>query len=159
MTAPDLAALRQGAATPTVEGPPKYTFTTPGEEVYGQVAQVRFNLDTQFGVGHLLELNDVTRGPITIWLSNVQLEAGLVQGRNQLGRPVAAGDIVYIRFDSIEPRQGGKTLKHFAINVAAGQAPAPAPAPAQVAAPQVYATPQDQLVGQTLGGSPFPSPV
>lgn len=177
----DLNALRAGAATPTVEGPPKFTFQNPGDEVYGQVDLVRFDVETKFGAANLIEVSDVQRGPVTVWLSNVQLETGLVQGRNQLGRPVQQGDTVYIRFDSTEAREGGKTLKHFAINLAPGeQAPQQAPQPQyqppvqQQAPQQQYAAPapqgQDQLVAQQLGGQPiqqqppaqgqpFPSPV
>lgn len=128
--------LRQGATTPEAEGYPKFTFDTPGTELYGQVMAARFGIETRFGDADLIEVNDHVQGPVTLWLSNVQLKAGLVEGRNQLGRPVADGDLVYVRFDRSEPRPGGKTLKHFSVNLAAGQPPAqpasPPPFPTQV---------------------------
>jgi len=157
-----LDAARQAAATPVAEGPPKFTFQNPGDEVYGQVAVARFGITTPHGEGHLIELNDHQHGLITVWLSNVQLQAGVVEGRNQLARPVHPGDIVYIRFDSTEPRPGGKTLKNFSINVAEGETAPPVQQAQQQPAPQ-YA-PQPQVQPQQAPPAPpqqggFPTPV
>lgn len=159
-----LDAARQAAAVPQAEGLPKFTFDVPGTELYGQVITARYGVTTPHGVGHLLEVRDHVAGDVTVWLSNVQLQAGIVEGRNQLGRPVQGGDIVYIRFESLEPRPGGKTLKNFAINVAAGQAPAQQPVqqPVQQVGQQapVYAQPEQAAFAQAgLQAQPFPSPV
>ena len=134
----DRAAMAAGASTPNVEGPPVFKFTQPGDEVFGQVTRASFGFETQFGIGNVIEVADEQRGEITVWLSNAQLDAGLVQGRNQLGRRVQEGDVVYIRFDGKTNIQGGKTLSQFAINVQAGQ-PSAVPqhhAPAQAPPPQ-----------------------
>ena len=154
-----LDAARQAAATPVAEGPPKFTFQNPGDEVYGQVAVARFGITTPHGEGHLIELNDHQHGLITVWLSNVQLQAGVVEGRNQLARPVHPGDIVYIRFDSTEPRPGGKTLKNFSINVAEGETAPPATdnRPPQQA-PQYAPQPQQAPPAPPQQGG-FPTPV
>ncbi len=146
---PDIDALRQGA-TPApaggggADGPPKFTFTQPGEEVFGQVTRAEFEITTPYGLSDVIEVNDAQRGPLTLWLGTSQLAAGLVEGKNQLGRRIQASDIVYIRFDRTEARPNGNTLKHFSINLQAGpplpqsQPQQQAPAPQQPHAPAGY---------------------
>ena len=143
--------MAQGAAQPAVEGPPEFKFTQPGEEIFGTVTAARYGFNTQYGVGNVIEVVDEERGPVTVWATNVQLEAGIVQGRNQLQRPVQEGDVVYIRYDGQTALEGGKSVKNFAINVQAGQqtpAATSGPAPAQVAPPvqQQAAAPQGAAV-------------
>ena len=137
--------MAAGATQPGLEGPPEFKFTQPGEEVFGVVTAARYGFNTVHGPGNVIEVNDFARGALTLWASNVQLEAGIVQGRNQLGRAVAVGDLIYVRFDGQTALDGGKTVKNFAINVQAGQQPQQAPSqqPAQVPAPQ----PQQQPGG------------
>lgn len=141
----------QGAITPTADGPPKKVWTQPGDEVFGRVLLVKTDLSIpgNSDLGSLIEVDQgQPAGTCTVWTTAAQLKAGLVEGRNQLGRPVAAGDIVYIRFDGKTAIEGGKTLNTFAINVQAGagapqavaapaQVPAPVPQPAPAAVPQV----------------------
>lgn len=110
--------------------------TQPGEFIYGQVVAVR-DVNTQYGNKTVLEVNDQQRGVVSMWVSNVQLVAGLVEGNNQLQRPVQRGDLLYVRFDGKQELDNGRQVSNFAINVAAGQPPPqPAQAPVQVASPQ-----------------------
>jgi hypothetical protein len=52
----------------------------------------------------------------------VRLKAALAEKRPE------AGDTIAITFSQVEKRSGGKTLKHFDVNVSKGDAPAAAPA-------------------------------
>lgn len=158
MTMPDVNTMAQGAQRPAVgdgEYPDSVKLTQPGEYIYGLVADVR-DVNTEHGPRTVLEVDDQQRGRITFWCGNVQLIAGLVDGRNQLGRKVQAGDVVYVRFDGKEQIQGGRTVSNFAINVAAGQAP-PQHQPQQVAPPvqqppvQPQGVPQAPQPGQQWG--------
>lgn len=70
----------------------------------------------------------------TITAGQVRLKALLAEQRPE------AGDVLTVTLSSIEPRAGGKTLKHFDVNVVRGNDPvaavvaAPAtPAPSQAA--------------------------
>ena len=136
-------AMAAGASTPTVntESLPEFKFHNPGDEVFGQVTRAQFGIQTKFGEGNLVDVNDHRFGAVTVWLGNVQLKSGLVDGNNQLGRQVQPGDIVFIRFDSVTPLDGGKTVKNFSINLQAGaqqaaQQAQPAAAPQQPVQPQ-----------------------
>lgn len=167
---PPVDQMAQGAQRPQVADgnyPDTFKFTVPGEHVYGQVTGVR-RVNTQYGDRVVIEIGDQQRGPIAVWLSNIQLQAALVEGNNQLGRPVAAADIVYIRFDGKQQLDGGRTVSNFAINLAAGNGvpqPAPVvggfgaqpPAPAQQPA---YTQPgyQPQQTGQQQWSQPAQPP-
>jgi hypothetical protein len=71
----------------------------------------------------------------TLTAGQVRLKAELAQQRPE------AGDHITVTLTQIEPRAGGKSLKHFAVQIrrGAGQPPA-APAP-QLYPPQQYAAP------------------
>jgi hypothetical protein len=152
---PDVNQFAQGAQRPQIadgDFPDVFKFTQPNEFLYGQVTAVR-NANTQYGPKTVLELNDQQRGVLSFWCSNVQLVAGLVEGNNQLGRPVKIGDIVYIRFDGKQQLDNARTVSNFSINVANGQPPPqPQQAPQHVAPPQQpqqqYAPPPQQAPAQ-----------
>lgn len=150
MTLPDVNQFAQNATTPVINDgdyAPTIKLETPGEYLYGQIADIRL-VNTQYGDTYVLEVNDQQRGQVAMWLSNVQLRAGLVEGRNQLGRQVHTGDIVYIRFDGKQPLDGGRTVSNFSINVAANPNTAQQ-APQQVQPPAANGAPQQQ---------PYPPP-
>lgn len=69
------------------------------------------------------------------------LTAGQVKLKNELAvqRP-EAGDWIRVTLTQIEKRAGGKTLKHFSVELRRGNGAPPAPA-AAAAAPQQYAAP------------------
>lgn len=155
---PPVDQMAQGAQRPQVadsEFPDTVKLQTPGEFIYGYITAVR-RANTQYGDRTIIEMNDQTRGPISMFLSNIQLQTALVEGRNQLGRPIQTGDLLYCRFDGKEQLDGGRTVANFAINLAGGQAGAaaptpqvggfghqpPAPAPAPAAPQPAYQQPQ-----------------
>lgn len=121
-----LDTLRDGAEHPSsVDGPPAFRFDEEGQEIFGKVHRVSFSVQTKYGDVDVVEVEDHERGLVTLWLSQVQLVNGLVRGSNPLGRPIAEGDVVYIRFDGTKSLDGGKTLKQFSLNLAAGDGSIP----------------------------------
>ena len=66
---------------------------------------------------------DTTDGEIALTAGQVRLKAALAEQRPEVG------DTLTVKLTEIEKRAGGKTLKHFDVNVAKG-AGAPAPAAA-----------------------------
>lgn len=144
--------MAAGAVAPSMESGDVFKFTTPGETVCGEVIVAKFDIVTKYGEADLIEVSDDKRGQVTVWLTNAQLRAGLVDGRNQIGRRVDVGDKVFIRFDGVTALEDGKSVKNYSINVQAAGPPSAgagiAAAPTQVAAP----------AGQTvpLGAAPAP---
>lgn len=100
-------------------------FTEPGQEVYGIVAKVALGVGKKGDID-LIEVDDEELGEITVFLGNLGLQQGLVEGSNNLGRPVQKGDTVYIRFDGEEVLEHGNTFKHYAVYLEGGGARAKA---------------------------------
>lgn len=101
------------------DGPDAIKLQNAGEYVYGIVTAARYGFTTPHGDGHIIEMDDQQRGPVALWCTSAQLRNGIVEGQNQAGRPVQAGDLVYIRFDGKKNLDGGKTLNTYSINVQA----------------------------------------
>lgn len=130
--------LSAGATSPSGSGADQLKFKDVGTEVFGKVTSVRLNVPTKryAPIDAIVEVDDEERGVVAIFATTVQLKRALVEGENPLGRTVAVGDTVFIRFDSEEDLDGGNTLKHFSVNVADGGGTPPQPAaPAPAAAP------------------------
>lgn len=147
--------MRQQAAPVAGGGdyPDAIKWTTPGQEVCGPVTDVRL-VQTAAGSDWVVEVDDEQSGPVSMWCSTIALKNALIQGANQVGRQVAPGDQVYIRFDGKQPTPNGNTMNTYSVFVQDGsgapqatpaaapqpqQAPAPAP---QQAAPQAAPQPQ-----------------
>lgn len=123
--------MAAGAARPAASGgdfPDRFKFTTPGEELFGQVTRVD-DAKSAWGTEKVIEVEDEALGAVALWVTNVQLKNAIVEGKNAMGRPVAVGDTVYIRYDGSEALEGGKTLKNYSVNVAPGTGTPPAAAP------------------------------
>lgn len=103
-------------------------FDNPGDTVSGTVTAIRAHrFDDGKVVPQVLLVTDdgeektMTAGP-------VRLKAELAEQRPE------SGDHIKVTFREVEKRAGGKTLKHFDVEVTrAGSTPAPAAAPAQAA--------------------------
>lgn len=137
--------LAQGAYTPSggdaADSPPKFSFAQPGEVVVGQVTKAQLSVKTPHGEAAVIEVVDEQRGPLTLWLSTFQLRVAFVEGQNPLGRPVQAGDTIYVQYLNMEALDAGKSVKNFAVNIAAGQGQAPQAAPAPQPQAQGFAPP------------------
>lgn len=163
MNMPDRNQMAQGAQRPSGGGGeslPKVKFENPGEEVFAHVTAFK-QVTSDYGQAHLAELNDQQRGACTLWLNNVQLDTALVQGDNNLGRPIQPSDVIYVRFEGKQALEGGKSVSNFAIAVSEGpplpqaQQPAPQPAPAPAPWP---AQPQQAPAPQSQQPAPQPAP-
>lgn len=105
-----------------------FKFVNEGDEVYGLVVDAKFGL--KGGEVDLIEVDDEEHGPITVFLGSMALNQSLVEGANNLGRPVQKGDQVYIVFDGKIPLDGGRTFNQFRIHLEAGAGKAKAAAAA-----------------------------
>lgn len=98
------------------------SFNEVGDSVSGVVTGVFAH---RFDDGKVVPkiMLDTTDGEIALTAGQVRLKAALAEQRPEVG------DTLTVKLTEIEKRAGGKTLKHFDVNVAKG-AGAPAPAAA-----------------------------
>jgi hypothetical protein len=98
------------------------SFNEVGDSVSGVVTGVYAH---RFDDGKVVPkiMLDTTNGEIALTAGQVRLKAALAEQRPEVG------DTLTVKLTEIEKRAGGKTLKHFDVNVAKG-AGAPAPAAA-----------------------------
>lgn len=87
--------------------PPAFKFTQPGDEIAGTITAIRV---AQFASPvpelYIKPPNDVERSVL----------AGQMILQQKLAEAAPAeGDHIHIKLVRIEPRQGGKTLKHFEV--------------------------------------------
>lgn len=103
-------------------------FETVGDTISANVLDVRVHtFDDGKAVPQILVVTD-EGDERTITAGQVRLKAALAEQRPE------AGDRITITLSDIEKRAGGKTLKHFDVNVArGGTATTPAAAPAAAA--------------------------
>lgn len=106
-------------------------FENVGDEVAGTITDLRTHTfdDGKVVPQILIDTDDGEERTITA--GQVRLKAALVEQRPEVG------DHIKVKFTQNEKRAGGKTLKHFDVEVSRGGAPAAAPAP--VAAPAAAA--------------------
>ena len=124
-------------------------FDQPGDTVSGTIQAVR---------KHKFENGDVAPEILLVTDQGEEksVTAGQIRLKNELAlqRP-EAGDHIVITLTQIEPRAGGKSLKHFAVEVRRGQGQPAAPVAQQqwappvqqyapVPAPQQYGNPAQQ---------------
>lgn len=98
-------------------------FETPGDSVTGKVIAVRKHVWDDGSVSPQLLL-DVDGEEKTVTAGQVRLKAALAEKRPQPGQTVT------ITYEREEKRAGGKTLKHFDVQVGTPVAKAAAPASA-----------------------------
>lgn len=111
-------------------------FDNPGDAVTGTILAIRKHTFADGKVAAELIIRTDTGEDVTVTAGQIQLARKLAELRP------AEGDRIGIRYDSSEKRDGGKTLKHFTVQVQNGNgqpAPAAQPAPAQPAAAQPVA--------------------
>ena len=98
------------------------SFNEVGDSVSGVVTGVYAH---RFDDGKVVPkiMLDTSNGEIALTAGQVRLKAALAEQRPEVG------DTLTVKLTEIEKRAGGKTLKHFDVNVAKG-AGAPAPAAA-----------------------------
>jgi hypothetical protein len=123
----------------------------PALKVGGEFVQFKNVGDSISGViqvirPHRFENGDVA--PEILLVADTGEERTLTAGQIRLKTELAAqrpeaGDWIRVTLTQIEPRAGGKELKHFAVEVRRGngQVPAVAAAPVQQYPPQQYAPP------------------
>jgi hypothetical protein len=107
-------------------------FDNVGDEVVGTIKHIGRKVWDDGKVCPQLEL-DTAEGPKTLTAGQVRLKVALAEKRPE------QGDRIRVRLTQIEKRAGGKTLKHFQVDVqrggsAGGAASVPAqaaPAPAE----------------------------
>lgn len=112
--------MAANATQPSTDNSSVFRFSTPGETVCGDVIVAKFDIVTKYGDADLIEVSDAKRGQVTVWLTNAQLRAGLVDGHNQLGRRIRVGDTVFIRLDGTTDLEDGKTVKDYSIALEEG---------------------------------------
>lgn len=105
-------------------------FENPGDSVAGTIVAVRKHTFPDGKVAAELLIRTDDGEDKTVTAGQIMLARKLAEVRP------AEGDRIGIRFDSVEKRDGGKTLKHFTVEVKNGDALAATPAPAPAAAPQ-----------------------
>ncbi len=96
-------------------------FETPGDTVSGTITAVRSHRFDDGKVAPQILIIDDRGEERTITAGQNQLKAKLVELRP------GAGDHIKITFTESERRPGGKTLKHFDVEVRRGGTPEPAP--------------------------------
>ena len=109
------------------------SFNEVGDSVSGVVTGVFAH---RFDDGKVVPkiMLDTTDGEIALTAGQVRLKAALAEQRPEVG------DTLTVKLTEIEKRAGGKTLKHFDVNVAKGAgAPAPAAASTDMTAEQLAA--------------------
>lgn len=98
----------------------------PGDAVSGTVAAVRAHKFDDGKVAPQLILTTDDGEEKTLTAGQVRLKTALAEQRPE------SGDHIIVTLTQLEPRAGGKTLKHFDVQVKRqGEAPAAAQAPAQ----------------------------
>src|SRR5699024_8788516 len=108
-------------------------FENIGDAVAGVVNTVRAHRFDDGGVAPQLLLTTDDGEEKTVTAGQIRLKAALAEQRPE------SGDHISIKLSDIEKRAGGKTLKHFDVNVNRGgtstQSPTPAPAAKPAEAP------------------------
>lgn len=125
-----------------------FKFDNVGDSIAGTINAVRAHRFDDGSVAPQVMLTTDDGEEKTVTAGQVRLKAALAEQRPE------AGDRITITFTENEKRAGGKTLKHFDVNVARGgtppgAAPAPvaaAPVPAQAAVAPAPAAQQEQPV-------------
>ena len=113
-------------------------FETVGDTVSGTVNAVRAHRFDDGSVAPQILLTTDDGEERTVTAGQVRLKAELATQRPE------PGDHVTIKFTEVEKRSGGKTLKHFSVDVTrGGTQPAAAAAPAAAAPPATQAAPVD----------------
>lgn len=113
------------------------TFTAPGDTVTGKVQAVLAHTFADGSVAPQLVL-DVGGETKTVTCGAIRLKATMAEKRPDVG------DTVTITLEREEPRGGGKTLRHWVVDVvrAGGTAPAAAPQAAPAASAPAGQTPE-----------------
>lgn len=109
------------------------TFETVGDTAAGTVQAIRVKRwdDGKVSPEILLTTDDGEEKTLTA--GQIKLKTLLAEQRPEVG------DHITVKLTDIEKRSGGKTLKHFSLDIrrGGGAAPAPAAAPAQAGGPAV----------------------
>lgn len=92
---------------------------TPGQSVVGKVLGKGVGKDLQGGDVPQMTIQLDDGSEVTVGASQAQLRAKLMEAKPNIG------DRVKITFTHTEPRDKGKTLKHFEVLVKKGEAPTP----------------------------------
>lgn len=103
-------------------------FENVGDSISGTVNAVRAHRFDDGSVAPQILLTTDAGEERTVTAGQVRLKAELATQRPE------PGDHVTITHTEVEKRSGGKTLKHFKVEVRHGGAPAPAPTQAQAPA-------------------------
>lgn len=127
-------------------------FEQIGDTVTGTILSIRAHrFDDGKAVPQLLL--DTASGERTVTAGQVRLKAALGEKRPEVGQ------VITITLSDIEKRSGGKTLKHFNVDI--GGAATPAPAPSAPATPAPAAgngyTPEQLEAMKLLGLTPPPA--
>jgi hypothetical protein len=117
------------------------SFNEVGDSVSGVVTGVYAH---RFDDGKVVPkiMLDTSNGEIALTAGQVRLKAALAEKRPEIG------DTLTVKLTEIEKRAGGKTLKHFDVNVAKG-----AGAPVAAAAAPTDMTPEQLAAVQLLQAS------
>ena len=100
-----------------------FKFEQPGDTITGTITAIRKHTFADGKVAAELVI-DTDDGPKSVTAGQVMLARKLAEVRP------SEGDKIAIRFDQTEQRQGGKTLKHFTVQVQNGTQPQAAAQPA-----------------------------
>lgn len=121
-------------------------FDAPGDTVTGVVKAIRKHVWDDGSVSPQLLL-DVDGEDKTVTAGQIRLKAALAEKRPQPGQTIT------ITLSDIEKRSGGKTLKHFTVDVGT-PAPAKAATPAPAAAVKGKFSPEQIEAMKLLGIDP-----
>lgn len=119
-----------------------FKFDNVGDSISGTINAVRAHRFDDGSVAPQVMLTTDDGEEKTVTAGQVRLKAALAEQRPE------AGDRITITFTENEKRAGGKTLKHFNVDVTRGGGAAPAEAPAQAASAPAPAAQQEQPVDQ-----------
>lgn len=100
----------------------------PGDEIAGDIVGKGIGEDMQGGQVPQIVVRLDDDSEVTITASQAQLRAKLLAAKPNVG------DRIKVTFTQSENRSGGKTLKHFEVQVKAGGAKNPTPTAEAVAA-------------------------
>jgi hypothetical protein len=108
------------------------SFNEVGDSVSGVVTGVYAH---RFDDGKVVPkiMLDTSNGEIALTAGQVRLKAALAEKRPEIG------DTLTVKLTEIEKRAGGKTLKHFDVNVAKGAGAPVAAAPSDMTPEQLAA--------------------
>ena len=112
-------------------------FENVGDTVSGTVNAVRAHRFDDGSVAPQILITTDEGEERTITAGQVRLKAELATQRPE------PGDHIKVTFTEVEKRSGGKTLKHFSVEVTRGGTPAAATAPASTPAAAPAAAPVD----------------